>query len=264
MGTQDHSIPAGKPRLSMSGVSVRRGAREVLAGIGLTIAPGEVVVVIGPNGSGKSSLVMAAAGLLPASGVIDIEGRAIAALDPLERARLIAYVPQRSELMAPLLVREVVAMGRYVHGDGGNLGTLGTTATAAIVDALTAVDAVALAQRRFTELSGGEAQRVLLARALATGADTLLLDEPTSALDVAHRLALARMVRTLACRGKAVLIAVHDLTEAAAVGDRVILLSAGRVLKTGTPTEVIAPGPVREAYGIDVIAGGGYGYRERP
>jgi iron complex transport system ATP-binding protein len=248
--------------IAIDSVSARRGQRLALAEVSLALAPGEVVAVIGANGSGKSTLAMVATGLLaPSAGAVRLRGRALAGLAPAERAREVAYVPQRSELAAPLLVREVVAMGRYALGDAGGLGRPTPAAAAAIAEALRVVDAAALAERRFTELSGGEAQRVVLARALATGAPALVLDEPTSALDVAHRLALAEVVRALARAGKAVLVALHDLDEARAVADRVLLLKEGRVVALGPTAAVIAPGPVREAYGVELVEQGGLGFR---
>jgi iron complex transport system ATP-binding protein len=248
--------------LELDAIGVRRGGRDTLRGVTLSVAAGEVLAVIGPNGSGKSTLAMAAAGLLPlAAGAVGIGGRAAHGLAPRERALMVSYVPQRSELQAPLAVREVVAMGRYARGDAGGLGRPAPSAAEAIARALAAVDAVGLVDRAFTELSGGEAQRVVLARALATEAPVLVLDEPTSALDVAHRLAFSALLRALAGAGKAVLVALHDLTEARAVADRAALLKDGTLLRLGPVAEVIAPGPVREAYGVELVEGGGFGYR---
>ncbi|MBA2480069.1 MAG: ABC transporter ATP-binding protein [Planctomycetes bacterium] len=253
------------PILTIEGLAVSRGGRVVLRGVDVAIAAGEILVVIGPNGSGKSTLVMAAAGLLtPAQGRVAVRGRDIGRLEPVERARLVAYVPQRSELIAPLAVREVVAMGRFAATatafGRGSLQRPGPADLAAIDDALGAVDAIHLADRRFTELSGGEAQRVVIARALATGAEVLLLDEPTSALDVAHRLNLASLVRRLAGAGKVLMIALHDLAEARDIAGRVLLLVDGGVRAIGPAAEVISAGPIRDAYGVELVVGGGFGY----
>jgi iron complex transport system ATP-binding protein len=259
--------PAGPAvGLAFAGVTLARGGRDVLADINLTVAAGEVLAVIGPNGSGKSSLVMAAAGLLaPTAGAVAVHGRPLATLPARERARLVAYVPQRSELVAPLSVNAVVAMGRYAAGpaSAGSAFTTGATDAAAVAAALGLVDAAHLAGRSFAELSGGEAQRVLLARALATGARILLLDEPTSALDIGHRLALAALLRARAAAGDAVLVALHDLAEAHALADRVALLHDGRLAALGPPAEVIAPAPVRAVYGVDLVPGG-FAYRQPP
>jgi iron complex transport system ATP-binding protein len=245
--------------LACERLALARGGRPVLAGIELALHAGEVLAVIGPNGSGKSTLVLAAAGLLePAAGSVRARGEDLARLDPRARARLVAYVPQRSELVAPLAVRTVVAMGRYAADQVPGAGP----GTAAAVDAaLAAVDALHLAGRSFAELSGGEAQRVLLARALATGAGILLLDEPTSALDIGHRLALGALLSARARAGDAVLVALHDLSEARQLADRVALLHGGRLAALGPPDAVIAPDPVRAAYGVELVPGGGFGYR---
>ncbi len=250
--------------LTLDHVTIARGARTVLAGISLTLKPHQVTVLIGPNGSGKSSLVMAVAGLLPpAAGTVRLGDQGLARMSAAARARRVAYVPQRSELIAPLRVREVVAMGRYACGLGAteSLGRPSPANQAAIDAALTAMDALPLAERRFTELSGGEAQRVVIARAIAGGADHLLLDEPSSALDVGHRVALGCHLKRLASEGRAVLVAVHDLTEAFDLADEVILLHQGGILARGRPWDVLTPDLIRTAYGVELVAGGGFGYR---
>jgi len=251
-------VNAPGPVLTIEALSVVRAGREVLHGISLSLRAGQVQVLIGPNGSGKSSLAMAACGLLPpAAGAVTVGGVAITRLAPRMRARLVAYVPQRSELGSGLSVEQVVAMGRFAHD-----GAWGRDAShhQAIREALMQVDALELARRPFTELSGGETQRVLIARALATSASILILDEPSSALDVAHRLGILRLLRRLAGAGKAVLVALHDLTEATQLADQVVLLHAGRILAQGSPQEVISPGNVRSAYGVTLLPGAGYGY----
>jgi iron complex transport system ATP-binding protein len=246
------------PLVTVSGLGVVRSGRTVLHDISLELQPGRIQVLIGPNGSGKSSLAMAVCGLLPpAAGTVMVQGLAIARLPPRERARLVAYVPQHSELTSALSVQQVVAMGRFAHD-----GTWGRDAAhhEAVTEALRQVDALDLALRPVTELSGGEMQRVLIARALATRAGILILDEPSSALDVAHRLGILRLLRRLAGSGKAVLVALHDLNEAVALADQVVLLQAGRILAQGTPQEVISPAHVRSAYGVSLVPGGGFGY----
>ena len=245
----------------MASVSVARAGRTVLAQVSLAVAPGTVTAVIGPNGSGKSTLAMAALGLIPlADGRIALDGRDVAQMAASERARRIAYVPQRSALLAPLPVAAVVAQARYAHG-AATWPRLASSTRQAAEAALAAVGATELAQRTFSELSGGECQRVLIARALATGAGVLVLDEPTSALDIGHRLALLALVRRLAADGKAVLIALHDLDEVGRIADRVLLLKDGRTLAEGTPAEVVSAGPVRAAYGVELVPNAGLAYR---
>ncbi len=241
--------------LRLDEVHLSRGGRNVLHGVSLSAPAGALTVVIGPNGSGKSSLMLAAAGLLPVTrGAVLLGDAPVRALSHRERAQRVAYVPQRSDLTAALPVRAVVAMGRYAHG------TSPSADAAAVTDALAAVDGLHLAARAFTTLSGGEAQRVLIARALATGAGTLLLDEPTSALDVGHRVALGALLRRLATAGRTIVVALHDLAEAQTLATQVVLLVDGRVLAAGAPDTVITEGPILAAYGVRLVPGGGFGY----
>lgn len=238
--------------LAIEALTVHRGGRAVLTDVSVEVPAGCVQAVIGANGSGKTTLVQAAAGLLPPTrGAVLVGGSPVAALPLPERARRIGYVPQRSALTAPLPVAAVVAMGRY-HRDGGAWPAVSAATRSAVAAALAEVDALALAGRPFTALSGGEAQRVLIARALATGASLLVLDEPTASLDVGHRLQLLAVVRRLARQGTAVLIALHELGECLAVADAVLLLHEGRTLARGAPDAVIAPAPVRAAYGVEL------------
>jgi iron complex transport system ATP-binding protein len=162
-------------------------------------------------------------------------------------------------MVAPLLVREVVALGRYALGAG--LGALTGATRAAIDDALAAVDAGALAGRRFDELSAGEAQRVLVARALAGGARTLLLDEPTAALDIGHALGLLALLRTLAAAGRTVLVALHQLDEVRRVADRAVLLHHGRGACAGTPAQVLASPQLTTAFGVEADPAGAPAFR---
>ncbi len=232
----------------------------MINGVSCAILPGSVTAVIGPNGSGKSSLAMAAAGLLPlVSGEVRADGVRLAGLPALERARLIGYVPQRSELTAGLSVEAVVAMGRHAHG-GGSWPTLSAATRQAVDEALAAVDATSFAGRTFPTLSGGERQRVLIARALAGRGRILVLDEPTSALDLGHRLAVLALVRRLAASGRAILVTLHELNDLARVADRAVLLDQGQVALAGTPTEVLAPQAVRAVYGVDLLPNASFGY----
>ena len=248
-----------EPAIGARGVTVIRGGNPVVDGVDLDLHFGRVMVVLGPNGAGKSSLLRALAGLLPASGEIAIEGRAAASLTAAERALRMAFVPQRSRLDAPLPVHRVIAQGRFLHR--GFFGSLRAADREAVDRAMTQVDVAELRDRPFTALSEGERRRVILARALATGARVLLLDEPTAALDVRHALELYALVRQLAASGYAVLLVLHSLDDARRVADDALLLDRGRVVRGGAPDEVIAAEPVRAVYGVHLEEGAAVGFR---
>ena len=251
------TIPA--PLLVVSDLAILRDGRPVLSGVNLSAAPGEVLALIGPNGAGKSSLLGAAIGRVSYQGTIHLGGVDARHLDARERARHIAYVPQRSALRASLPVVAVVAAGRFARQ--GWLARVSAADRAAVDAALHRADCAQLAERLFDRLSFGEQQRVLLARALATGAPLLLLDEPAAGLDPAHALALLALVRGLADEGRAVVIVLHQLDQVARCADRVALLHGGRLLACDTPDVVLSVGPLRTAYGVEPVPGGALGLR---
>jgi iron complex transport system ATP-binding protein len=247
-------------------LSVTLGHRRVVAGVGFSAAPGQITVLLGPNGAGKSTVLKAIAGVLPYDGAISLDGADAAKLDPRARARLVAYVPQVSALEAPMPVRDVVAQGRFARGEG--ISALPTWWTgpraqdvAAIRAALERTDTITLADRPFSQLSHGERRRVLIARALASSAGVLLLDEPTAALDVGHALNLLSVLRKVAAEGTAVVMVLHQLQEASAVANHVVLLQTGQIVRAGTPAAVIAPDPIRTVYGVDLIPAGQFACR---
>ncbi|MCB9763659.1 MAG: ABC transporter ATP-binding protein [Alphaproteobacteria bacterium] len=231
----------------------------VVRGVDLDVPRGAVTALLGPNGAGKSTLLKALLGLVDSDGQVTLDGQPLAALTRWQRARRMAYVPQRSLLTAPLPVWAVVEQGRFAHR--GALAPLEATDHEAVRQAMAQADVTPLAERPFTRLSGGEQQRVLLARALATGADALLLDEPTSSLDVHQALRIHRCLARLAERGCCLLVVMHDLNEARRSADRAVVLQEGRVACAGPIREVIAADPIRAVYGVELIEGGGLGYR---
>jgi iron complex transport system ATP-binding protein len=252
--------PSQREGLVVSQLRVRhRHGPEVVCGVDLHARPGEVLGLLGPNGAGKSTLLKAMVGLLPATGSVHLDGQELSQLSPRDRARQVAYVPQRTALTAPLTVRSVVDLGRFAHREPWARPTANDRT--AVERALADANVVELAERPFTTLSGGEQQRVLLARALATEAPVLLLDEPTSALDVRQVLLLHTILRTLANRGSIIVVVLHDLAEVRQHTDRAVLMREGKVHQAGATAAVVAPAPVRTVYEVELIEQGGLGYR---
>jgi iron complex transport system ATP-binding protein len=245
--------------LTVDGLTVHRGTCAVLADISFSAAAGQVTALVGPNGAGKSTLLKAVLGLLPAQGRLAFAGQDLNALDAQARARLVAYVPQRSQLAAALPVRAAVAAARFAHH--GWLGAAGAGDQAAVEDALAAVDAGHLATRTFSTLSAGEQQRVLVARALATGAPCILMDEPTASLDVGHALALLDLTRRLASAGRCIVIVLHHLDDARRAADRIALMHRGRILAAGAPDAVLVESNLAEAFRVAPVPGGALGFR---
>ena len=201
----------------------------------------------------------AVCGLVDASGDVRLAGRPIKDLDAFERAKQLSFVPQHSLLTVAMPVYEVVAQGRYAHHRG--LSRLQRTDHLAIAEALAESDTQELAERLFTELSFGEQKRVLIARALATGSRTLLLDEPTASLDVEHALRLFALLRALTAQGRCILVVLHQLDEALKFSDRAALLKAGELIALGPTRQIISPERVRALYNVEMIDGGGLGFR---
>lgn len=244
--------------LSANDITVKFHTRTIVAQVSLVAEAGRVTGILGPNGAGKTTLLKALVSLVPYQGSVLIAGRPVSAFDRLQRAREIAYVPQRSLLASSLAVRSVVAMGRYGHDPSGT-GKAEPNRTA-VEHALREMDVVAIAERDFLRCSGGEQQRVLLARALATGAGVLVLDEPTANLDIRHRLELHAALRRLTADGRAIIAVFHDLEEARTCCDAVVLLSAGRAVARGDTADVLSDHHTREVFGVRSIAGGAHAY----
>ena len=228
------------------------GGTPVLRGVSLDVPAGEVVGLVGPNGSGKTTLVRAVTRVMPLrSGEARLLGDDCRALTRAELARRVAVVPQNPALPEGFTVLEIVLMGRTPHLR--LLQSEGPPDLAAARRALTQTGATALASRFAHQLSGGERQQVVIARALAQEAPVLLLDEPTSHLDVGHQTAVMELVRRL-CRERrlAVLATIHDLTLAALYCDRLVLLDRGTVVAEGPPDSVLRPEIIARTYGAEV------------
>ncbi len=234
--------------LETVGVGVLLGGNIAVAEVSLTISRGEIVALLGPNGAGKTTLMRAALGLTPAEfGTVRLDGADPMLLSARQRALRAAYLPQRPQSIWPVSVERLVALGRYAHGAAPD--RLGPRDQAAVDAALEACSLTALRSRRMDRISGGEKARAHLARALAQQAPLLVLDEPTAGLDPAQALAVADILRKHAAGAGAVLFSTHDITLAARVAQRVLLLCEGRVVSQGAPEQAITADALRAAYG---------------
>jgi iron complex transport system ATP-binding protein len=226
--------------LEARGLTVRYAGATApaLQDVSFALQPGELVAMAGPNGSGKTTLVRTLLGVQRAErGEALLDGRSVASWSRAEMARIVAVMPQREETTFPLTVEESVLLGRYPHL--GPVAPVRPADHAAVRTALERCDVWSLRTRTTESLSGGEWQRVRVARALAQEPRALVLDEPTAALDVRHEMELFELVLTLVREGLAALVVTHHLNIAARFADRVVLLSHGRIVAQGAPAEVL-------------------------
>ena len=238
--------------LRLEQVSLGYGRQTILKDTSLEALPGEVLGIIGPNGSGKSTLIRGMTRLLtPSSGQIFIDGHTIDRLKHSDLAQLVAVVPQNAVLPELFTAVEVVLMGRTPHlglfryESGRDLGI--------VHNAMEATSTIHLAERRVGELSGGEKQRLVIARALAQEPKVILLDEPTAHLDINYQIETLELIHQL-CRNQnlIVVIALHDLNLAVQYCDRLVILNQGRIHSQGIPDTVITAQTIKEVYGADV------------
>jgi iron complex transport system ATP-binding protein len=239
-------------QLRLVSISAGYGARPILRDISLCIEGGEVVALAGPNGAGKSTLIRVISGVLPVTaGEVKLDGLELLRLPPIQRARRVAVVPQMIHLPEAYTVGEIVLMGRTPHlslwaGEGRHDCEVAWTA-------MRAAHVEDLSDRRVSELSGGEQQRVVLARALAQEPQVLLLDEPTAHLDLKHQVGVLELVRSLAREHTlAVLMTLHDLNQASLYADRVALMQQGEIVAQGTAHEVFTGELLSRVYGVPV------------
>jgi cobalamin transport system ATP-binding protein len=238
--------------LKIQNLSVSYGSRRILQDVSFEVQSGEVLALIGPNGAGKSTLIRAVSGVIPYSGRVRTNGDDFAALPTLQRARYIATVPQAVSLPPAYTVWETVLFGRTPHL--GFLGQPSPKDEQIARQSLQRVSALPFADRRVGELSGGEQQRILLARALCQSTPILLLDEPTAHLDLQYQVGLLELVHELAHKDHlAVLVALHDLNLAAHYADRIALMVAGNIKAMGSAKDVLQPELIEEAYCLPVL-----------
>jgi iron complex transport system ATP-binding protein len=230
-------------------LSVSLAGTVIVDQTSLALERGKLTVLVGPNGAGKTTLMRALAGLLPAEGRIELQGRPLREFSARERARHIAYLPQGHVFHWPMSVAAVVALGRHPHADA--FAPLSDADRVAVGRALAATAIEPWAARTVTTLSGGERARVALARALATQAPILLADEPTMSLDPRHQLVVMELLARAAHGGGAVLAVVHDLTLAARFADRIVMMERGRLVAEGSAREVLTPVRIAEVFGVE-------------
>ncbi|WP_420478511.1 ABC transporter ATP-binding protein [Brevundimonas sp. FT23028] len=230
--------------LALLGATARLGQRDVLADVDLTVASGELVIVVGPNGAGKSSVIRALAGLLPlGSGEVRLGGVALSRLSSRERAARISYLPQDGRIAWNLPAVEIAALGAPFLS--------GPASVARAREALRELAIDHLADRGVAEMSGGERARVLVARALAAPAAALLADEPVAGLDPDAQLLVLDRLKARAGAGQAVLASLHDLDLAARYADRVIVLEQGAVRADAPPLEALTPEVLSSVFALD-------------
>ncbi|TCP11136.1 iron complex transport system ATP-binding protein [Crenobacter luteus] len=248
-----HSPSAGAPALSARGLSVSYPNKTVLAGLDLDIAAGKITALCGPNGCGKSTLLRALAGLQPlAAGEVAVAGRPLASFRRRELARTLTMLAQFNQIPEGLSVAELVGYGRYAYGS--LLGGPGPDDRAAVADALAATGLSGYADRQVAALSGGERQRAWIAMALAQQCGILLLDEPTTYLDIHHQIDVLFELRRLSReRGLTIVWVLHELNQAAAFSDEIVLMRAGRILHQGSPDAMITPSCLDDAFGMTMM-----------
>ncbi len=239
--------------LSARGLRLARGGRTILDRVDFDARPGAVAAIVGPNGAGKTTLLNALAGALrPSAGSVELDGVPVASLSAAERARALTML---SGGVAPptLTVREAVETGRFAHHAWWDWRRTAADALEAD-DAIGRVDLSALVDRPFNSLSSGEQQRAWIALALAQGARVMLFDEPTSHLDVRYAQEVLALLKRVASGGATVVVVLHDLNEAAAYADHVVLIAEGTVIAQGPPSALIDPALLERAYGVEFTA----------
>ena len=241
-----------EPLLVISGMHCgygkRRKVKEIVHGVDMAVNRGEFVCIIGPNGCGKTTTLKAVMGLLPITqGSVHVAGTDITHMAERDRAKHFAYIPQAHTPPFPFTVADVVMMGRtpYIN----KLARVTAEDKVVAYEALELMGITALADKAYTELSGGQQQLVLIARALTQQAEMLIMDEPTAALDFGNQQMVLSRMRTLSRAGKAVIMVTHDPDHALFCADRVVVMEEGVIIKAGTPGDCITTEVIDRIYG---------------
>jgi iron complex transport system ATP-binding protein len=234
-----------------SGLCVSYNGTRAVANLDFAVREGSWVALIGPNGAGKTTVLRAVAGLQPFEGELRIGSADVKGVSRRSLARLVAYVPQRPVLPSGMTVTDYVLMGRNPYID--YFSTERSTDLDAVEEALIRLELIDFTGRDVGSLSGGEAQRAILARALAQRAPVLLLDEPTSELDIGHQQQALELLDELRDESELTLVAaMHDLTLAAQYADRMVLLDGGRIVADGAPADVLTEHRIAEHYAASI------------
>jgi len=231
--------------ISVSGLTAGYGKAPVLRGISLAVDSGERISLVGPNGSGKSTFLAALTGLISYQGTIAVDGVDLGHHSERDRARLMATLPQREHFAFPFRVREIVAMARFAISGSGHETRADRDA---IETAMAVTQTAEFADRPITALSGGETQRVLLARALAQETPILLLDEPNSGLDPRYQAELVSILNREEFRAKTLICAIHDLNLAAALAPRMVVLKDGELIADGASAQILGGDTIEQVY----------------
>jgi len=240
-----------RKRINAENLHAGYDTKDIVRSISCSFGPGTFTGIIGPNGSGKTTLLRAFSRAIPSSGILELDGKDVRDYTPVELGMALGFVPQDEARPFAYTVMQVVLMARYAR----------TSRFAALVSAdydrchraLVETGIAHLADRSIRTLSGGEWQRVLIARALAQDTNALLLDEPTSHLDLAHQSDILMLMRNLAASGATIIGVFHDLNLAALYCDRLVMIKNGQMVADGTPEQVLTPEKIRNVYGADVV-----------
>lgn len=239
--------------LQVRELSAGYDGRDVLHKVSFDVAQGDSIAIIGPNGCGKTTLLRAVSGIIPSSGSVTLDGRAVSDYPRRELAKKVAMLSQISEVYFEYSVQDTVAMGRYPYQGGGPLSGMSAENNEQVRSALEQLHLWELRENSIAGLSGGQLQRVFLARLIAQQPDIILLDEPTNHLDLASSIELVSWLRRYAANGsKSVIGVLHDLNLTLRLADRLLLLANGRVTASGSTREVLGSSALTDAYGIDV------------
>lgn len=235
--------------LIIENIDFKYKTKQILNKVCLEVEPGKVVSIIGPNGSGKTTFIKCINKILrPQNGTIKLGKKSLLNMKQEEIAKNIAYVPQMTNDFFSGTVMDLIIMGRkpYIKWN------ITEADIDIVISILEKMDIIELADKNYSELSGGQKQKVLIARALAQDTEVYLLDEPISFLDIKNQIEVMKMAKNLANQGKIVIIVVHDLNMAMRYSDKILLLEKGTVISTGKPKEVLTEKNIKKVYDIDV------------